>query len=266
MTNMLSGYASVNGARLYYEIAGKGRPLVLVHGFALDRRLWDFQFEVFAQHYEVLRYDLRGFGKSEVSSDPYAHHADLKALLTHLDIARADVVGLSLGGMVVTDFALSYPDSIHSLITVNGLIAGFHWTEEWNMQTKRVWDAARENGIDAAKEAWLAHPLFGAVYDQSEAAALLTQMVTDYSGWHFVNENPNIPLKPPAAQRLAEINTPALIVLGERDLPDFHNMAEAMAQQIAGARKVVLPNVGHMANMEDPAGFNRAALEFLAGI
>lgn len=266
MSNMLSGFAPVNGARLYYEMAGAGRPLVLVHGFGLDRRMWDDQFELFAQHYEVLRYDLRGFGKSDLPSQAYAHHADLKALLTHLDIGWADLIGLSMGGMVVTDFALMYPEAVNSLLTVDGLFAGFHWSAEWDARTGVIWEIAREQGIAAAKVSWLDHPMFLPIRDHPEAAERLRQMVMDYSGWHFVNENPTISLKPPAALRLGQISAPMLAVVGEHDLPDFHNMADEMARQIPGARKVVLPNAGHLANMEAVEAFNQHALAFLAGV
>lgn len=94
-----SGFAEVNGTRLYYEIAGSGRPLVLIHGMTLDTRMWDDQFEPLAAQYQVVRYDARGFGKSAVpTGESYAHTDDLKALLEYLDIAHAFILGLSMGG------------------------------------------------------------------------------------------------------------------------------------------------------------------------
>jgi pimeloyl-ACP methyl ester carboxylesterase len=265
MLNALSGFAEVNGARLYYEMAGSGRPLVLVHGFALDTRMWNDQFQIFAQQYEVLRCDLRGFGKSSLPAEAYGHAADLKALMAHLDIQQADLIGLSLGGMVVVDFALSYPESVNHLVTVDGLFGGFHWSTEWDTRTGLVWEIAREKGTPAAKESWLDHPMFQPIREKPEKAARLNQMVADYSGWHFVHEDPRMSLKPPAVLRLNQINVPTLVILGERDLPDFHHMADEMARQIPNARKTVLPNVGHMSNMEDPDGFNKSVLAFLAG-
>jgi len=264
MFNMLSGYAEVNGARLYYEMAGEGRPLVLVHGFGLDTRLWNDQFQAFAQHYAVVRYDLRGFGKSDLPTLAYAHYSDLKALLDHLAIAQADLIGLSMGGMVITDFALAYPQSVRSLTMVDGLFAGFTWTAEWDARTGQVWEIAREKGIAAAKESWLDHPMFLPAREHPAVAARFEQMVADYSGWHFVNENPTISLKPPAALRLGQIKAPLLVTIGERDLPDFHHMADEMVRQIDGARKVLLPGVGHLPNMEAPQAFNEAVLPFLA--
>ncbi|HEY7490512.1 MAG TPA: alpha/beta hydrolase [Candidatus Tectomicrobia bacterium] len=127
----LTGFADVNGTRLYYEVAGTGHPLVLIHGFSLDTRMWDDQFEVFAQGYQVLRYDLRGFGKSAVPTDtPYTHPDDLYALMTHLGIEHADIVGLSLGGAVALDFAVTYPRATDVLIPVDAaLLGGYQWVE-----------------------------------------------------------------------------------------------------------------------------------------
>lgn len=105
-----TGFAEVNGTRLYYEIAGSGDPLLLIHGSTLDTRMWDDQFETFAQHYTVVRYDVRGFGKSALpAGESYARPDDLKGLLDYLDIAHASVLGLSMGGGIAIDFVLAYP-------------------------------------------------------------------------------------------------------------------------------------------------------------
>src|SRR6266540_3962879 len=99
--NEKSGYAKVNGTRLFYEVAGSGHPLVLIHGHILDRRMWDDQFAVFARRFRVLRYDMRGYGRSALPmGEPYHAVDDLKALLDYLGIARTYVLGLSKGGIV----------------------------------------------------------------------------------------------------------------------------------------------------------------------
>src|SRR4051794_29903296 len=114
------GFADVNETQLYYEVAGAGDPLVFVHGHTLDTRMWDDQFALFAERYRVLRYDLRGYGRSASPPDrPYSHSDDLMALLTRFDMAPATLVGLSLGGLVVVDFAVTYPDAIRALVPVD---------------------------------------------------------------------------------------------------------------------------------------------------
>ncbi len=261
------GLAAVNGTRLYYEVAGEGQPLVLVHGFSLDTRMWDAQFELLAQHYRVIRYDLRGFGKSALpSSASYAHHQDLKALLDHLGIAQAYLLGLSLGGAITLEFTLAYPELTHALILVDTVLWGFQWSAEQSAMDGAIWTRARESGVQAAKELWLDHPLFGPARKNPAAAPRLEQIVSDYSGWHLVHSDPGRAPDPPAARRLDQVHVPTLVIVGERDLPDFRRIADTCKQQIANARKVILPDAGHMSNMEAADRFNETVLGFLADI
>src|SRR5690242_8469772 len=106
------GFVEVNGTQLYYETQGCGHPLVLIHGGYMDRRMWDDQFHAFAKQYRVIRYDVRGFGKSELPGVPYADRQDLYALLKHLGVEKTYLLGLSLGGMIALDFTLDYPKMV----------------------------------------------------------------------------------------------------------------------------------------------------------
>ena len=93
MGSMKSGYAEVNDTRLYYEIAGEGDPIVLIHGFTLDTRMWDDQFLEFSKQYKVLRYDVRGHGKSaKPSAEEYTDPDDLISLMKYLDISHANII------------------------------------------------------------------------------------------------------------------------------------------------------------------------------
>ena len=111
----------------------------------------------------------------------------------------------------------------------------------------------------------LKHPVFRPTLERPGVAARLAKMISDYSGWRWVNDESLRPLVPPAIQRLESITASTLVIVGGRDLPDFHTIADVLHRCIPHARKVVMPGVGHMANMEDPERFNRIVLEFLAG-
>jgi pimeloyl-ACP methyl ester carboxylesterase len=261
-----TGYAAVNGTHLYYELAGSGRPLVLIHGFTLDTRMWETQYAVFAQHSQALRYDLRGFGKSAVPTrEPYTHPDDLRALLTFLGIEHAMIMGLSLGGGIAVDFALTYPEATDALLLVSaGLFGGYEWLQ--GRPSAAVRAQAQQAGLQAAKTFWLAHPLFAPAREKPLVAARLAEVVAAYSGWHLLNDDPARATEPPAIQRLDTIRAPTLIIVGERDIRDFQRVAEVLHQGIPGAKKVPMPGVGHMANMEDPERFNEIVLAFLAGI
>jgi 3-oxoadipate enol-lactonase len=121
------GFAEVNDTRLYYEIVGRGHPLVFIHGFSLDTRMWNDQFEVFAERFKVMRYDVRGFGKSAlpIVGKQYSHIKDLKALLKQFGIEYAYVVGLSMGGVIALDFALEYSEATKALILLIPRFTGF---------------------------------------------------------------------------------------------------------------------------------------------
>jgi 3-oxoadipate enol-lactonase len=123
---------------------------------------------------------------------------------------------------------------------------------------------APEAGLPAAKTLWLQQPFFAPAHEQPAVAARLAAMVEDYSGWHLLHTDPGQGLNPPAIQRLGTITAPTLVIIAERDVVDFQRMADILEQGIPGATKVVMPGVGHMANMEDSAQFHALVLAFLA--
>lgn len=264
-----SGFAEVNGTRLYYEVAGSGQLLVLIHGYTLDTRMWDEQFDIFSQQYRVIRYDLRGFGKSAIpTGESHTHHEDLKALLEFLGISQVHLLGLSLGGAIAINFALTYPEATQALILVDvSALDGFEWPDELNSWFAPIHSAAKAGEMDLAKEHWLNTGWFTPAREKPEVAAHLKKMVSDYSGWHFSHDNPVRGLVPSANERLEEVKAATLIIIGERDLSFYnHPIANRLRQHIPNAQKVIMPGVGHMANMEDPQSFNQIVLSFLAEV
>jgi 3-oxoadipate enol-lactonase len=256
--------ANINGTRLYYEVRGTGHPVVLLHGFGLDTRMWDDQFDAFAQRYHVIRYDLRGFGKSALpASENYSHANDLKALLDYLRIDHVVIVGLSRGGRWAIQFALEYKEETDALIVADAMPTGFKTQEERPSLSGEIISNARSKGIQAARASWFNHPIFERAKGRPDVSLRLWQMTSDYSGWHWLNEDPLINGHPPAAQRLREISAPTLVIVGEFDVGDFQRSADFLCQQIKNSYKVVIPGVGHMSNMEDPTSFNKAVLTFL---
>ena len=261
----LKGFADVNGTRLFYEIAGAGPPLTLIHGFSLDTRMWDDQYAALTQRYRVLRYDARGFGRSAVPGTArYAHVEDLRALLGYLEIERTALIGFSLGGGIAISFALAYPAAVDTLIVASCLLPGRRLSAELGAAFGAIWSAGRALGVAVARERWLQHPLFASILEQPEPGARLIQMVSDYSGWEWSNQDPQIHPEPPPAERLADIRAPTLAIFGARDLPDFHAIAGLIERDVPGARRVVLAGAGHMVNMEAPDRFNQLVIEFLA--
>jgi len=258
-----SGFAAVNGTQLYYEERGAGVPVVLVHGFGLDARMWDDQFDVLAERYRVIRYDARGFGRSAPEDGPFRHAEDLHELLRFLDAAPAHLVGLSMGGRIVLQAALLHPHDAASLVLVDSALDGFAWSDEWEASFDAIAGHAAVAGEAGGKEHWLAHELFAPARERAVVGERLAQIVREGSGRHWTHASAARGLDPPAGSRLGEIAVPALVVVGERDLPDFLRIAERLEREIPGARKITLAGAGHMANMEAPDDFNAALVAFI---
>jgi pimeloyl-ACP methyl ester carboxylesterase len=263
MVQRESGYAEILGARIYYERIGKGPVLVFLHGFSFDTTVWDDQIDAFAQKYRILRYDLRGFGRSTSSEVSYTHAGDLKALLEYLHIREAYLAGLSLGGGAIINFALMFPGIARALILVAPSLGGFPWSTnvasaQASMQSKML-----DRGIDVAREIWIRQTIFRHAMNNKTLAARLKDMVGRYSGWHWVHADLGKPMVPPAIDRLGEIRVPTLVMVGDEDAPDQLRIADILERDIAGSRKIVFTGVGHLVNMEDPLQFNNRVLEFL---
>ncbi|MDQ3801136.1 MAG: alpha/beta hydrolase [Acidobacteriota bacterium] len=259
-----SGMAEVGGGRLYYEIAGKGRTVVFIHGGLADSRVWDDQFKKFSKHFRVLRYDLRGFNRSDSATASFSHVDDLHALLKFLKIERASLVGLSLGGIIAADFALEHPEMVEKLVLSASGLRGDKAPR--SAQSIAVYKAAEEKGMKTAIEMWMRHPFFAADGGtDSKFRRRSERMLADnYKYWGPTPEP--IPLrwsKYLTIDRLSEIKAPALVVIGDRDLPELIAISDTLAAKIGGAKKEIIKGVSHHLNMEKPREYNRIVLEFL---
>lgn len=268
MTTPKSGFADLNGAAFYYEIAGAGHPLVLIHAGICDSRMWDEQFALFAQQYRVLRYDLRGYGQTAAVDGPFAHRADLYALLKHLGIARAHLLGCSMGGSACLDFVVEYPAMVDRLILVGSMPTGYQAHHPWPAQIADI-DAALEQG-DFASAAELEVQIWvdGPSRTPDQVAPAIRDRVRMMNTIALQNEVLGLgqpqPLDPPAAQRLGEVQAPTLLLVGDLDQPRALEAIEFMATHLPHVRKTVITNTAHLPNMEQPEYFNDLVLNFLA--
>lgn len=262
-----SGFADVNGTKLYYEIAGSGDSIVFIHGNMGDNRHWDEQFEVFAKKYKAFRYDVRGFGKSSlpVEGEVYRHHDDLKLLLEHLGISKAHICGLSMGSGLAVDFVIAYPEMSSSLIAVGPWVIGFDSPSAQELYSVfgDVPSLLKEKGKVGVIDYFFSHPMYQRTFSDSKIAKRMEELTNDYSFWHFQNHDPVQSLDPPATKRLDQINLPTLIVTAEYDIKPCREIADFMEQSIPNAIKIDMPDAGHVMNMEKPDEFNKAVFDFL---
>lgn len=258
------GHIDIASGHLHYQRQGHGETVVLVHGFGLDLRVWAPQWAALAESFDVIGYDLRGFGRSSLpGAAPYAHHEDLRALLDALGVDRAHLIGHSLGGGVAASFAVAYPRRAGRVLLSAPLLRGYAQLDQLMALLKSVWQIAARDGLDAARTAWLNAPLFAPTLQTPAGRSLLTPIMADYSGWHWQHRDPETGLEPPLAQRLHELLAPTRVLVGERDLPDFVRMGEALAAQAPQAHLELLPDLGHGPSLENATLFNDRVLEFL---
>lgn len=268
-TNVETGYAEINGARLYYEVAGVGQPLVLLHAGIADSRMWDDQFAVFAQRYKVIRYDHRGFGKSSMPPGPFSLSGDLYSLLSHLGVEKANVLGVSMGGATVVDFALTHPEMVDALIPVGAGLSGFDAPDTLDEQAlfEQVEKASEAGDFDVANEIEVHIWVDGPKRRPEQVAPAVRERVREMNLPGFTREGAyeEQEITPPAAGRLGEIHAPTLVIYGDQDVSGIHAIAQKLAGEIPGAKLVVMRDTAHVPNMEKPEEFNRIVLDFLAG-
>lgn len=235
-------------------------PVVLIHGFSIDQRMWRDDIEALAQTRRVITYDLRGFGQAPPPDPDRSHPDDLLAVFDALGIDRAIVVGLSLGANIAMNFALTHPERLAGLVLASPGLPGA--TSAHPRPPEQVAAVARAEGVDAALAFWGRHELFAPTRRVPEASALLDEMLADYSGVHWSGAAVTPPLAP-IADQIRAIAVPVLIVNGADELAGYLDLGERVHTEIPGSERVVIPRAGHMVNIDNPAEFQRAVLEFL---
>lgn len=263
-----SGFININAGKLYYESSGDGETIVLIHGFTLDRRMWDNEFSELSKRFRTIRYDLRGHGKSSRVSENFSHVDDLVALLDTLNVKKTHLIGLSLGGWIATDCSIADRDRIHKAI----LIAPYYPLSKKHPFDDRIVQhisIARQGKLKDGLSRWLDDPLFQPASEHEALKAKLREIVLVGhaelgDGALFVNADKQTSSAREANKTPSDIRCPVLCLVGKRDLPRFHAVADYFSETIPDITVVTVPDSGHMANMENP-GFVMAQINgFLA--
>lgn len=262
--------APVNGVRLYYEVIGTGPPIVLIHGWSLNLGMWDSQVPALFERYRVIRYDRRGFGKSSGSEDATWDAADLEALLDHLDVNRVHILGMSQAGRVALQFSQRNPGRVLSLI-LHGATPPGGFGLPWSGADRNPFDTwrsiARDEGLNAFRRAWAAHPLMEVPAGRPDVRARLAELLESYPGGRILHPTaPTGPVPAVTMDALSRIDPPALVMIGENEIPFLQIVAHALAYYLPNARLVVVPGGGHVVNLVNPQAYNEAVLAFLAEV
>lgn len=267
----MTGVATINGARLTYEIAGAGRTVVLVHAGICDRWMWDPQFSYYAERFRVIRYDMRGFGDSPMVDGPFSHAGDLVALLNELDVDSAILIGASMGGSAVLDVALSDPGRVDAVVTVGSSPRGFEiddpaLDEAWEEaeQAFESGDLERVNEIEM--QIWVDGPQ--RTPGQVDPVVRAKAAMMNLRALQLESEIAGDERKPPFAanDRLHELTIPVLAVVGSLDRIGAVAGSRRIAEGVDRGRFVEISGTAHLPSMERPGEFDDLVLPFLTAV
>lgn len=257
--------AAINGARINYERAGVGFPVIFLHAGIADSRMWEPQARAFAKHFDAIRPDQRGFGKSELPPVAWSPVEDLLALIDELDLKPAHMIGCSMGGSSAIDFALDHPDRISKLVLVGSAIGGFAFRPEHAHLFSEAATAKRAGDLEALNKAMLHLFLDGPERPRGYVKEPLRSLFLDMNA---IAVRADFEKAPPAQnvlamRRLHEITAPTLVIVGDKDVPTVLEAADLLTDSIPGARKAIIHDAAHLPNLEHPEEFNQIVLDFL---
>lgn len=253
---------AIEGATLHYEESGTGEPIIFLHGHSFDRRQWQPQVEQFEREFRVIRYDLRGYGRSSLPQEgqQFLHADDLRQLMDALGIKRAHLVGLSLGGFVVTDFIALYPGRALSATMAGGDLFDVPGPDEpWTaatLATRRAdIGALRTSGIAPFKQQWLDGLISQSGTGRDKLRQPLWRMIDEWQAWQPLHVEPRLLLGRSVRRHLVAQRPalPVLIVRGDRE-----KMGLEISELLPQAKIVILRDCGHVSNMEQAALFSAA--------
>jgi pimeloyl-ACP methyl ester carboxylesterase len=266
---MAEGYVEVPGGRLFYEASGTGEPTILIHAGIADLRMWDEQAAALSQRFQVVRYDVRGFGRSSDPAGDFRHHDDLLAILDDMNIRAANLVSVSMAGSIAIDFTLEYPERVRALVLVATGPNGYdRWSDEirrgWAEENEALAVADIERAIEVNLRMWVDGPRRQAHEVDASVRARVSEMLQ--LNLPREGEGEALDLEPMAIGRLGEIDKPTLVIVGDEDQPDIIESSRMLARQIRGAQMEEITGVAHLPNMEKAEEFNRLVLGFLASV
>ncbi len=231
--------------------------------------MWDPQWETWRPSHRVLRYDMRGFGRSPIGPGSYSNAGDLLDLLEQQDVRKASLVGVSMGGRVALEVAIARPELVEALVLVGAGLPGHEWSAEMKAADEAEMAALTGGDLDAAVEVilrtWVDGPRRRPDEVDSEVRARVAEMQKrayelQIPVWETAEEEP---LVRDLAERIGEVGAPTLVLVGEEDVPDMHEIAERLERELPNARRASIADTAHVPSLERPREFDQLVLPFL---
>jgi 3-oxoadipate enol-lactonase len=261
----VTGYVTVDSSRLYYEECGTGPTIVLVHDGLMGAASWDLIWPTLCRDAHVLRYDRRGVGRSSAPKMRFSQTADLEALLADRGVSAATVVGSSAGGAIAIDFALEHPNRVQRLVLLGPVVDGLGFSAHFIQREERNTEPLVRGDVAGAIEKLLQDPFTlepGNAAVRRKVRETLTAHPQNLRSLSTTNRLVDWPAVP-AAARLGDLRVPALILVGEHDIPDVHAHAGAIELGMGGARREIVSGGGHLIQLDHPALVGPRILAFI---
>jgi 3-oxoadipate enol-lactonase len=247
-----SGYLDVGGSKIYYETRGSGPAIVLLHDGLLSSVTWDEVWEPLATKHRVIRYDRRGYGRSEPPLKSYSSTEDLRKLLTYLKVQHAVIVGSSSGGALAIDFAIAHPEMVDGLFLIGPVLHGKEFSEQFLERARRNNEPMERGDIKAWATNWSQDRFLIASAKEAARRKIYEQLVENAVKLKKFDAALEEKLSPPASQRLSEVNAPTLIVVGNVDAADVHRHCDAIKTGIRDSERFMVKDAGHLIQLEKP--------------
>lgn len=263
-----TSFATVRNGKMYFEMAGTGKPLLLLHSGIADHRMWAEQRSEFSRHLQVVTPDFRGYGKSSIPDEPFRHYEDIHGLIQHLGFTSVNIAGCSLGGKVAIEMAIAYPGMVSRLILIAPGMPGYEYRDKETLAKDALLEGLiatgrREEVADMLVDIWMVGLKRHRETVDSSARALVRDMILD----NYASVTDEYPETPPGfdmMSRLVEIRIPTLVMIGDSDLPDMQAISQLVAGRIHGAKRQLIPDAAHLPNLENSVLFNQSVIDFLA--
>lgn len=259
-----NSYLDVGGSKIYYEASGAGPAIVLLHDGLLSSPTWDEVWVPLGSGHQVIRYDRRGYGRSELPTSSYSSTEDLAKLLIHLKVKHAVIVSSSSGGALAIDFSISHPEMVDGLFLIGPVLHGMEFSEQFQDRARRNNEPMEHDDVKAWAKNWSQDRFLISGANEEARRKIYEELVVNADKLKNFDSALEEKLSPPASQRLTEIKTPTLILVGEADIADVHTHCDAIKTGIHDSERVVVKDAGHLIQLEKPAELIKRLADFSA--
>lgn len=259
-----NGRVAVQDGELYYECTGRGAPLILIHAGLSDRREWKYQTEEFGSTFQTIVYDQRGAGNSSIPTAAFWPADDLKALMDHLGLEKANLMGHSIGGTVALDFVLRYPERVSSLILVASGVNGYQWSKEYQDWFSSIWTVPE---TDKMMKQMVSADFYAKSMSKqelrSEIETITYENIQKILSWK--SSEVRCFFSDPIS-KLNEVRIPTLVVYGNKDSQDIKQIANILIENIPNVKSVQILDADHLLNFERPKELNSRVMDFVLNL